>query len=65
MLQQQNSIEEGEIGIFVINGDAFIKELGRNCLISLNPKYKPIQLHSDDSVYCCGKVLGIVDEYEG
>ena len=64
-VQQQNSIDEGEIGIFVINGDAFIKELGRNCLISLNPKYKPIHLHPDDSVYCCGKVLGIVDEYEG
>lgn len=64
-VQQQNTVEEGEIGIFVINGDAYIKQLGKKCLISLNPNYKPIPLHDDDAVYCCGKVLGIVEEYEG
>lgn len=64
-VKEQKTVEEGEIGIFIINGDAFIKELGRNCLISLNSKYKPIPLLADDSVYCCGKVLGIVDEYDG
>ena len=64
-VKEQKTVEEGEIGIFIINGDAFIKELGRNCLISLNSKYKPIPLLADDSVYCCGKVLGVVEEYEG
>lgn len=64
-VKEQKTVEEGEIGIFVINGEAYIKQLGKKCLISLNSKYKPIQLYPDDSVYCCGKVLGIVDEYEG
>ena len=64
-VKEQNTVEEGEIGIFIINGDAYIKQLGKNCLISLNSRYKPIPLLADDSVYCCGKVLGIVDEYEG
>ncbi len=64
-VKKQNSVNEGDIGIFVINGDAYIKQLGRKCLISLNPAYKPIQLHADDSVYCFGKVLGVADEYEG
>lgn len=64
-VKEQPTIDEGEIGIFIINGDAFIKQLGKKCLISLNPNYKPIPLHADDSIYCCGKVLGIVDEYEG
>lgn len=61
-VEKCDSIEEGEIGIFVINGDVFIKELGKNCLISHNQKYKPIKLGSSDSVYCCGRVLGVVEE---
>jgi len=64
-VKEQKTIDEGEIGIFVINGDAYIKKLGKKCLISLNSRYKPIPLLADDSVYCCGKVLGVVDEYEG
>ena len=57
----QQSVEIGEIGIFVINGDAYIKKLGKGQLISLNEKYKPIPLNADDSIYCCGKVIGIVE----
>ena len=57
----QQSVEIGEIGIFVINGNAYIKKLGKGQLISLNEKYKPIPLSEDDSIYCCGKVIGIVE----
>ena len=59
----QQSVEIGEIGIFVINGDAYIKKLGKGQLISLNEKYKPIPLNNDDSIYCCGKVIGVVERY--
>ena len=58
----QQSVEIGEIGIFVINGDAYIKQLGKGQLISLNEKYKPIPLNNDDSIYCCGKVIGVVEK---
>jgi SOS-response transcriptional repressor LexA/DNA-binding XRE family transcriptional regulator len=58
----QQSVEIGEIGIFVINGDAYIKKLGKGQLISLNEKYKPIPLNNDDSIYCFGKVIGKVEE---
>lgn len=58
----QQSVEIGEIGIFVINGDAYIKKLGKGQLISLNEKYKPIPLSNDDSIYCCGKVIGVVEK---
>jgi len=58
---QQPAVDIGEIGIFIINDEAFIKKLGKGELISLNPKYKPIPLKKDDSIYCCGKVIGIVE----
>ncbi len=57
-VEKCDSVDVGEIGIFVVNGDVFIKERGNGCLISHNEKYKPIRLSEHDSVFCCGKVVG-------
>ena len=59
---KDDALEEGDIDIFIVNGDAYIKELGNKCLISHNEAYKPIPLRSTDSIYCCGRVLGVVEE---
>ena len=56
-----DSVDIGEVGIFVVNGDAYIKELGSECLISRSEKYKPIRIGENDGVYCCGRVIGIVE----
>lgn len=61
-VEKCDSVNIGEVGIFVVNGDVYIKELGNQCLISHNEKYKPIRLGESDSVYCCGRVIGIVEE---
>ena len=60
-VEKCDSVDIGEVGIFVVNGDAYIKELGSKCLISHNEKYKPIILTENDSIYCCGRVIGIVE----
>ena len=57
-------INIGEIGIFIVNGDGFIKKYGGNQLISLNPECDNIILHEDDSVYCRGRVLGVAEVVE-
>ena len=59
-VEKCDAIDVGEIGIFVVNGDVYIKELGSKYLISHNEKYKPIRIGESDSVYCCGRVIGIV-----
>jgi SOS-response transcriptional repressor LexA len=59
-VEKCDAIDVGEVGIFVVNGDVYIKELGNKCLISHNEKYKPIRIGENDSVYCCGRVIGIV-----
>ena len=59
---KQDAVDVGDIGIFIINGEAFVKELGNKQLISHNEKYKPIPLKPDYIIYCCGKVLGVVGE---
>ncbi|MDD4773364.1 MAG: XRE family transcriptional regulator [Eubacteriales bacterium] len=53
----QPVVNEGEIGIFLINGEAFIKKYLKNRLVSLNPKYDDILLNKHDSVFCKGRVL--------
>ncbi len=48
----------GDIGIFIVNGEGFIKERGKDRLISLNNKYKDIRISADDTCVCKGKVIG-------
>ena len=60
-VEKCDAVGIGEVGIFVVNGDVYIKELGNKCLISHNEKYKPIRIGENDSVYCCGRVIGIVE----
>jgi len=50
--------EEGEIGIFVIGDEGFVKMLEKGCLHSLNNKYDDIPLTEDTR--SCGKVLGTI-----
>jgi phage repressor protein C with HTH and peptisase S24 domain len=61
-VEHTDDIRIGEIGIFSVNGEVYIKELGDECLISHTDKYKPITFGAADSVYCCGRVVGIVEQ---
>ncbi len=61
LVKQSSSISEGDIGIFGIDGDSFIKQLGKEELISLNPNYPNIHIKEFDSVHCFGQVIGILD----
>ena len=60
LVQRDAEMHIGDVGVFIVNGDAFIKELGRNELISRNKKYKNIPIHEGDNVVCMGKVIGKV-----
>lgn len=53
-------VRVGEIGIFVLNGEGYIKRWGQNELISLNPAYPPIPIGPFDRLDCQGRVLGKV-----
>lgn len=60
LVQSTPDVCVGEIGIFVMNGEGYVKELGNNELISHNKKYEPIPLN--DTVSCRGKVIGKLNE---
>lgn len=60
-IQHTQELEPGEIGLFVVNGDGYIKQWAKNRLHSLNPVFPDIMLNETDDVRCIGRVLGSVD----
>ena len=58
---QQPLIEDGEIGIFDLNGKSYCKQLrkdgGRVYLVSLNKKYEPIEIKDGDDLRIFARVL--------
>lgn len=54
----------GEIGIFIVNDQGYIKQRGEDRLISLNPKSPDVDIHDGDVVYCRGRVLGKAEVIE-
>lgn len=65
-VKQSQNLKPGDIGIFVVNNEGFIKKLGaENNLISLNPKYKDIHVGNYDTCRIVGKVVGVFTDEEG
>ncbi len=60
-VHSQNTLEDGEIGIFSLDGNAYCKKLSRTkkgtALISLNKRYAPIPITEDSALSVFGKVL--------
>lgn len=62
LVDRKTVVEKGEVGIFVKNGDTYIKELGENELISRNSEFPNIPVKDFDNVVCLGKVIGILTD---
>lgn len=60
MARTAQTLEEGEIGVFVVNDEGFIKQYSRQGLVSLNPAYPVRQVYDDDTARLIAKVIGIV-----
>ena len=60
LVREQPAVEIGEIGIYIIDGEQFIKVYKGSYLHSLNPDYEDVDCTED--TYCRGKVLGVLDE---
>ena len=58
LVQNAESVEMGELGIFLLDGSGFFKVYGGDTLISLNPEYGPLLLKEFANVQCKGRVIG-------
>lgn len=61
-VHSQNTINDGEIGIFYLDGNVYIKKFHKTAdecmLISLNTEYKPIKVKESSVFNIIGKVVG-------
>ena len=53
-------LREGEIGIFLVDNEGYIKEYRKDGLHSHNPAYAPLTFSENEPVHCVGKVIGKV-----
>lgn len=58
LVRIQPDIETGEIGIFIVDNEGYIKKKGSGELISVNPEYDNIPIGEFTEYRCFGKVLG-------
>ena len=58
LVRNTESIDVGELGIFLLDGCGFFKVFGGDRLLSLNPSYGPILLKDFADVQCKGQVVG-------
>lgn len=60
-IEQTEQLEDGEIGIFCLDGNAYVKKFQNNengtYLVSLNKKYNPIPVTENNSFKIFGRVL--------
>lgn len=62
IVESCGQIPEGKVGIFLYNGESYIKKFGGDRLRSVNPKYKDIVFKENDDIRCLGLVLGTVSK---
>lgn len=58
LVEDTDSVEVGELGIFVLDGNGYFKKFGGDRLISLNEDYGDIILRGYSDIVCCGRVVG-------
>lgn len=56
LVEMTEEISVGQIGIFMLDNECYVKELGYNELISLNKEYQNISLN--ETAKCMGRVIG-------
>ncbi|MBE6691060.1 MAG: helix-turn-helix domain-containing protein [Ruminococcaceae bacterium] len=58
LVQETDTLEFGELGIFILDGSGFFKVFGGDRLYSLNPEYGDILLKDFEDARIAGRVIG-------
>lgn len=60
LVEHTTQLNEGEIGIFILDGQGFVKEYRKDGLYSHNPNYDPILFNESLDVRCVGRVVDVL-----
>lgn len=62
LVQHTDQLRPGEIGVFLVDNEGYIKEYQPDGLHSHNPAYSMISLSGEETVRCAGRVIGLLKE---
>lgn len=62
LVSKFSQVKVGDVGIFVIDGSAYIKEYAKTELVSRNPKAENVKVSEYSNIVCMGKVVGKTNE---
>ena len=62
LVEHTDQLREGEIGIFLVDGEGYVKEYRKDGLHSHNPAYPVMRFSDGNDVRCIGRVLGKVHQ---
>ncbi len=57
VMVKKGQVNVGDVGIFVLDGESYIKELGEGKLISYNKNYPDLLLGDYSTIFVAGKVI--------
>lgn len=61
LVREQPSVEMGKIGVFIIDGNGFLKQSAPDRLISLNPNVPDVMIADQQTAECYGKFICVLD----
>ena len=62
LVQHTDTLREGEIGVFALDGEGIMKRYQKDGLYPINPDYEVIRPDENSTLRCFGRVLGKVTE---
>ena len=62
LVQETDRVSAGEIGIFIVAGEGFVKEYQPDGLHSHNRHYDTFMPADDDNTRCIGRVIGSIND---
>ena len=60
LVGREKCLKQGQIGVFVVDGQGYVKMLGDGVLVSLNADYDDIPL--TEETRCSGNVIGVLNK---
>lgn len=62
LVEHTTQLNEGEIGIFIVDGQGYVKEYQKDGLHSHNPAYDTIRFNENSDVRCVGRVVDVLKD---
>lgn len=61
LVRVQPSVNAGEIGVFILDGQGYLKQYEKDRLVSLNPDIKDVYIGDFQKAECYGKFISVLD----